>query len=139
MAPDIVGDPLAGHPKYERVRDLNSGAFGTVILARNRSTGRQVAVKLLPRGDRVGRVSEEKDGTRRRGGDGGGERARGAGPSAPPTDPSTPPSPPPPLFCSLPQYVERELINHSNFCHPHVIQFKEAFLTPTHLVREKRE
>ena len=58
MAPDIVGDPLAGHPKYERVRDLNSGAFGTVILARNRGTGRQVAVKLLPRGDRVGRVSE---------------------------------------------------------------------------------
>jgi serine/threonine-protein kinase SRK2 len=132
MAPDIVGDPLAGHPKYERVRDLNSGAFGTVILARNRSTGRQVAVKLLPRGDRVGRVSEEKDGTRRRGGDGGGERARGAGPSAPPTDPR-----PPPFSVPSPQYVERELINHSNFCHPHVIQFKEAFLTPTHLVRER--
>ena len=31
------------------------------------------------------------------------------------------------------QYVERELVNHSNFCHPHVIQFKEAFLTPSHL------
>lgn len=31
------------------------------------------------------------------------------------------------------QYVERELVNHSNFCHPHVIQFKEAFLTRSHL------
>jgi hypothetical protein len=36
------------------------------------------------------------------------------------------------LFFSL-QYVERELVNHSNFCHPHVIQFKEAFLTRSHL------
>jgi serine/threonine-protein kinase SRK2 len=31
------------------------------------------------------------------------------------------------------QYVEREIVNHSNFVHPHVIQFKEVFLTPTHL------
>lgn len=29
--------------------------------------------------------------------------------------------------------MEREVICHSNFCHPHVIQFKEIFLTPTHL------
>ena len=63
--------------------------------------------------------------------------ARGrAGPVRPLPRP-TPRPPPPPFFCSLPQYVERELINHSNFCHPHVIQFKEAFLTPTHLVRER--
>lgn len=59
MAPELVGDPLAGHPKYERVRDLNSGAFGAVVLARNLATGRQVAVKLLPRGDKIGRVSVE--------------------------------------------------------------------------------
>ena len=33
----------------------------------------------------------------------------------------------PPLLSPLPpQYVEREIVNHSNFCHPHVIQFKEA-------------
>ena len=31
------------------------------------------------------------------------------------------------------KHVEREVICHSNFCHPHVIQFKEIFLTPTHL------
>ena len=31
------------------------------------------------------------------------------------------------------KHVEREVICHSNFCHPHVIQFKETFLTPTHL------
>ena len=24
------------------------------------------------------------------------------------------------------QYVEREIVNHSNFVHPHVVQFKEA-------------
>ena len=27
------------------------------------------------------------------------------------------------------KHVEREIINHSNFCHPHVVQFKEVFLT----------
>ena len=40
----------------------------------------------------------------------------------------------PPLISPLPpQYVEREIVNHSNFVHPHVVQFKEVFLTPTHL------
>ena len=29
--------------------------------------------------------------------------------------------------------MEREVICHSNFCHPHVVQFKEIFLTPSHL------
>lgn len=27
----------------------------------------------------------------------------------------------------------REIVNHSNFCHPHVIQFKEVFLTDDYL------
>ena len=31
------------------------------------------------------------------------------------------------------KHVEREVICHSNFCHPHVIQFKEIFLTPNHM------
>jgi len=50
-------EPLAGHEKYERVRHLNAGAFGFVQLARNRRTGRHVAIKFLPRGERVGKVS----------------------------------------------------------------------------------
>ena len=29
--------------------------------------------------------------------------------------------------------VERELRSHSSFCHPHIILFKEVFLTPSHL------
>ena len=29
--------------------------------------------------------------------------------------------------------VQRELHNHSRFRHPHIIQFREVFLTPTHL------
>ena len=58
MAPPGMGtDPLADHPKYEKVKDLNAGAFGFVQLARNRATGRHVAIKFLPRGERIGRVS----------------------------------------------------------------------------------
>lgn len=30
-------------------------------------------------------------------------------------------------------YVEREILNHQSLRHPHIIAFKEAFLTPTHL------
>ncbi|CAL8466327.1 g5863 [Coccomyxa elongata] len=37
----------------------------------------------------------------------------------------------------IPEYitvdVQRELHNHSRFRHPHIIQFREVFLTPTHL------
>jgi serine/threonine protein kinase len=58
MAPPGIGsDPLADHPKYEKVKDLAAGAFGFVQLARNRATGRHVAIKFLPRGERIGRVS----------------------------------------------------------------------------------
>ena len=31
------------------------------------------------------------------------------------------------------KYVERELMNHSDLLHPHIIQFKEVFLTPDYL------
>ena len=31
------------------------------------------------------------------------------------------------------KHVEREVMCLSIFCHPHVIQFKEIFLTPNHL------
>jgi len=31
------------------------------------------------------------------------------------------------------KHVGREIECHSNFCHPHVVQFKEVFLTPEHL------
>ena len=39
-----------GHEKYEKVRDLSSGAFGFVQLARNRRNGHLVAIKFLERG-----------------------------------------------------------------------------------------
>jgi serine/threonine protein kinase len=55
--PGIGSDPLAEHEKYVKVKDLASGAFGFVQLARNRATGRHVAIKFLPRGERIGRVS----------------------------------------------------------------------------------
>ena len=62
MAPAGIGsDPLADHEKYMKVKDLASGAFGFVQLARNRATGRHVAIKFLPRGERIGRVSRPVD------------------------------------------------------------------------------
>ena len=62
-----------------------------------------------------------------------GPRARA--PSLPPSRPplTRDPAPPAPPRPHPTQYVEREIVNHSNFVHPHVIQFKEVFLTPTHL------
>eukprot|EP00884_Botryococcus_braunii_P022478 jgi/Botrbrau1/8914/Bobra.0148s0028.1 len=85
VARDQSQDPLANHPKYEKVRDINAGAFGFVQLARNKFTHQQVAIKFLPRGSAINK------------------------------------------------HVAREIVNHSNFCHPHVIQFKEVFLTDDYL------
>lgn len=51
-------DPLAGHPKYEKVQDLNAGAFGFVQLCRNKETKEHVAIKFIERGDRVNRYVE---------------------------------------------------------------------------------
>ena len=47
-------DPLAecrsgGHEKYEKVKDLSTGAFGTVQLCRNKRSGQLVAIKFLER------------------------------------------------------------------------------------------
>ena len=35
------------------MRDLNSGTFGFVELAMDKSTGQQVAIKFIERGDKV--------------------------------------------------------------------------------------
>lgn len=78
-------DALLGQTKYVRVRDINSGSYGRVQLAVDRTTNEQVAIKLVERG------------------------------------------------CKITKYVERELINHSHLLHPHIVQFREVFLTRDHL------
>ncbi|KAK9828792.1 hypothetical protein WJX72_002102 [[Myrmecia] bisecta] len=77
--------PLAGHPTYQKVKDLNAGAFGFVQLAQNKFTGELVAIKFIKRGSNINK------------------------------------------------YVTREIINHSHLLHPHIVQFKEVFLTKDHL------
>lgn len=46
-------EPLAGHPRYRPIRDLNSGTFGFVQLALDTQTNEQVAIKFLERGSGV--------------------------------------------------------------------------------------
>ena len=43
-------DPLQGNRKYEKIKDLNAGAFGFVQLARDKETGEKVAIKFMERG-----------------------------------------------------------------------------------------
>ena len=40
-------DPLEGHPKYRKIKFINSGSFGYVILAENKETGERVAIKFV--------------------------------------------------------------------------------------------
>jgi len=40
-------DPIAQHPKYKKVKFINSGSFGYVILAENKQTGERVAIKFV--------------------------------------------------------------------------------------------
>lgn len=42
-------DGLRGHPRYEPLRLLKNGAFGSVVLAQDKLTGELVALKMLPR------------------------------------------------------------------------------------------
>ncbi|KAK9840946.1 hypothetical protein WJX81_001908 [Elliptochloris bilobata] len=42
-------DPLAGNNKYVRLNDLNAGAFGFVVLARDTETDEAVAIKFMKR------------------------------------------------------------------------------------------
>ena len=49
-----ICDPLAecrggAHEKYEKVKDLSTGAFGFVQLCRNKRSGQLVAIKFLER------------------------------------------------------------------------------------------
>lgn len=46
MPQQQVANPLQGNAKYEKVQDLNSGAFGFVQLCRNKQTGEHVAIKV---------------------------------------------------------------------------------------------
>jgi serine/threonine protein kinase len=37
------------------------------------------------------------------------------------------------LHIQVTKYVEREILNHRNLVHPHIVQFKEVFLTKKYL------
>jgi serine/threonine-protein kinase SRK2 len=43
-------DPLAGHPKYRKIRDLGEGSYGFVQLARDMQANQDVAIKFWQRG-----------------------------------------------------------------------------------------
>jgi serine/threonine-protein kinase SRK2 len=53
-------EPLANHPKYQKIRNLNSGTFGFVELALDKTTGQQVAIKFIERGDKVTKYVERE-------------------------------------------------------------------------------
>lgn len=40
-------DPLEGHPTYRKLKFINSGSFGYVILAENIQSGEQLAIKFV--------------------------------------------------------------------------------------------
>ena len=79
------GIPDRGPDRYQTIKLLNSGSSGYVVLARCKKTNDLVAVKSIPRGERINR------------------------------------------------HVTREILNHRNLLHHHVIQFKEVFLTQNYL------
>lgn len=114
--------PLAG--ACPQIRDLNSGTFGFVQLARDKSTSEYIAIKFIERGDKVSSWPA---------------RMRRGGPGAPaarsvvaaactrwahvwPHNHATP------LPCApqVTKYVEREILNHRDLVHPHIVQFKEV-------------
>jgi serine/threonine-protein kinase SRK2 len=47
-AADYLEDPLFGHTRYRKIKDLNEGTFGIVLLALDVRTNEQVLTILLP-------------------------------------------------------------------------------------------
>jgi serine/threonine-protein kinase SRK2 len=78
-------DSVVGESRYVKARSLNSGSFGFVELATDKATGHRVAIKFIPRGDKINK------------------------------------------------YVLSEILNHSRLRHPHIVNFREVFLTPKYL------
>lgn len=129
-----------------------SGAFGFVVLAEEVATKEKWAIKFLERGNKITKVWGRRGGRRRREWRLGAARSRGSGVQRPRftcewTQWSQrraahwrPGSPhgrrPTPTSCAS-QYVGRELVNHSRLLHPHIVQFREVFLTDK--VRRGRE
>jgi serine/threonine protein kinase len=132
-----------------QIKDLNSGTFGFVQLALDKTTGRNVAIKFIERGDKVSGSRHaacqvwspacsaqashrlphcslwpvSRPGRQRWAGQGRQRTTRLADSAACP--------PPAAASClpALPQvtkYVEREIINHRQLVHPHIVQFKEV-------------
>lgn len=86
-----------------QVCDLNAGAFGSVVLALEKQTQRQVAIKFIPyvlcvQGSLVHNAA-----------------AHSRGPT------------------KITKYVEGEVLLLRRFNHPHIVQFIEVFLTDEHL------
>lgn len=48
------------HPKFEFVKDIGSGNFGVAKLCRDRSTGELVAIKYIPRGEKIDKNVERE-------------------------------------------------------------------------------
>ncbi len=49
----VLCSRLKSHLALLQIRDLNAGTFGFVELALDKSTGQQVAIKFIERGDKV--------------------------------------------------------------------------------------
>jgi len=118
--PAAKREPLDGLQRspYRKIKDINSGSYGFVQLCQDTRTNEQVAVKFIERGEKVMicavyiRVSIRTF------------------PIADVLDLHR--------ICQassamvalqITKYVERELLNHNRLLHPHIIQFKEVFLT----------
>lgn len=56
----MQSNPLKDHPRYKKIKELNSGAFGFVLLAKDVIADELVAIKFLPRGNKIERKVERE-------------------------------------------------------------------------------
>ncbi|KIY91249.1 hypothetical protein MNEG_16715 [Monoraphidium neglectum] len=150
-------DPLKETPRYVKIADLSSGSFGFVQLARNTETNELVAIKFIERGDRQAegqpsRGNGVRSGSGGGGGSGGGRgmhqtaaataprriassagilRARALGKQQ--QQPQAGGGRRQLLGLEVNRYVEAEILNHRSLRHPHVIEFKEVFVTSEYI------
>ena len=98
-----------------QVADLNSGAFGFVQLAKDLETGEQVAIKFIERGEKVHALPLQL-------------LMHTVKVEANAMHPDVIANITQPSACALQisKYVEREIMNHKQLRHPHIVELREV-------------
>lgn len=123
---DVIDAALREDGRWEQVLLLGKGSFGCVCQARCVATGEVVAIKILPRTEVGTGAVAVLQGTQQQQQQ---QQYLSTALLAPTLWTQTHTLSLPLSVMQVNKYVQTEIVNHSLMRHPHIIQFKDVFMT----------